>query len=623
MGPDGKKHRIRGAKRGRAIYLAFMKLSRAFRIILVGVLGAGILITPFLVVELHFPNNVVRSQVHFWSLWLSIAWVAGCVSPLWSWMLLLCFLVFTSSLMSAVSGWLKLALDVAWTWIALSVVRGIEKPVGDYQYIFNHVMQALFASSIIIFVEKLFLHYVASNFHERALADRLAENRLGLKALDRLSTATFIKRGVKGNDNRGHKVEEKKRRRGRNKNRAFASVIVDQLGTAVTQVALKDSKLHQGAKIGGQHSARKLARKLFQALAHDGYADADENATGAQDPNYAKAHVLTVEDFYPYFRTTTEAQAASDLFDKDGNGDLTKREVREGVQRIYKERKALADSLKDVGAAIAKLDGVLIGLALVMIVCIYLLLFNPTDTLSSLVPMASIVLGSSFAFGSSAATLFNSLIFIFSTHVFDVGDVVYIDDQICSIALTVREFGLFSTTFRRVGGQEIIAPNSMLSGSKLIHNFRRSGSMWETTNLQIAYSIPISTIEKIKSEIKAWVNENSRDFSSCDLNIDKMEYQNAMTLIVSMEHRANWQDSGARWTRRTKFMRNLKLILEKLDVKYTLSIQPVLMPRGTQTHMPRFPPPWHSGPNPYVQGPEQLGNAGIFRDDNLRVSTFP
>jgi small-conductance mechanosensitive channel len=43
--------------------------------------------------------------------------------------------------------------------------------------------------------------------------------------------------------------------------------------------------------------------------------------------------------------------------------------------------------------------------------------------------------------------------------------------------LFVREFGLFSTTFRRVDGQEIIAPNALLASTKLVHNLRRSKSM--------------------------------------------------------------------------------------------------------------------------------------------------
>jgi small-conductance mechanosensitive channel len=47
-----------------------------------------------------------------------------------------------------------------------------------------------------------------------------------------------------------------------------------------------------------------------------------------------------------------------------------------------------------------------------------------------------------------------------------------IDDNV----MFVKEFGLFSTTFRRVDGQEIVAPNSILASSKLVHNVRRSGS---------------------------------------------------------------------------------------------------------------------------------------------------
>ena len=167
--------------------------------------------------------------------------------------------------------------------------------------------------------------------------------------------------------------------------------------------------------------------------------------------------------------------------------------MREAVQRIYKERKALVASVKDTSSALAKLDAVLLGVAFVIIVFICLLIFNRANTLSSLVPLATIILGFSFVFGHSAQVLFESvcptrfmshihlhcltttttqLIFIFSTHVFDVGDLVMIDDNV----MFVKEFGLFSTTFRRVDGQEIVAPNSILASTKLVHNVRRSGS---------------------------------------------------------------------------------------------------------------------------------------------------
>lgn len=57
---------------------------------------------------------------------------------------------------------------------------------------------------------------------------------------------------------------EKSRKEKRHK--VLASVIIDQLGDAIEQVAMKDSKLNKGGEIGGLYSARKLAKQLFNNL---------------------------------------------------------------------------------------------------------------------------------------------------------------------------------------------------------------------------------------------------------------------------------------------------------------------------------------------------------------------
>jgi hypothetical protein len=83
--------------------------------------------------------------------------------------------------------------------------------------------------------------------------------------------------------------------------------------------------------------------------------------------------------------------------------------MREAVQRIYKERKALVNSVKDTSSALAKLDAVLLSIAFIIIIFLCLLIFNRANTLSSLVPLATIILGFSFIFGHSAQVLFESV----------------------------------------------------------------------------------------------------------------------------------------------------------------------------------------------------------------------
>jgi len=68
------------AKRGRAAYLAFMKLARPLRVTLLCILGGGILITPLIIVHFLFRSNPVKKHVFAWSIWLTVVWVAACLT---------------------------------------------------------------------------------------------------------------------------------------------------------------------------------------------------------------------------------------------------------------------------------------------------------------------------------------------------------------------------------------------------------------------------------------------------------------------------------------------------------------------------------------------------------------
>lgn len=51
----------------------------------------------------------------------------------------------------------------------------------------------------------------------------------------------------------------------------------------------------------------------------------------------------------------------------------------------------------------------------------------------------------------------------------------------------------------------------------------------------MSYDTPMSVIEAIKARVNSYITANSREWSGCSVNIDKMEYQNAIHLIVAVE----------------------------------------------------------------------------------------
>ncbi|KAA1108891.1 hypothetical protein PGT21_028411 [Puccinia graminis f. sp. tritici] len=577
----------------------------------------------------------------------------------------------------------KIALSLTGYWVCLLVMFSPTFPfMADpqlwYFYWFERITAASFGTGLVLLAEKVLLQIVKINFHRTSLQDRLEENDKALRALDKLAAAKDAAKmqkksshfmfgnftpGTRSGAATGRNTPAKMPgtqtpRHEKKPSRTLGSTIVDvpmasmvphtnssglaipegvsaaqlsnelqaevqkkkkrpphlsrmtdQLTQVIAQATLKDGMRNSTDSLdAATHSAKKLARKLFEGLDED------------------KGGVLTRDEFEPYFKNPADAAEAFKVFDKDGNGDIDRKEMRNAVSRIYRERRALATSLKDMSSAVSKLDGVLLGLALLITIFIWLFIFNPKGTTAQLVPMATIILGFSFVFGNAAKNLFESMLFIFSIHPYDVGDLIFIDDS----PMFVLEFGLFSTTFQRCDGQVIVAPNSVLFGKKYILNVRRSGPMWEATKVMVSFDTPLDVLHEFRTRLRQFVTDHPREWKGgLDVNIDFMQNQNLIQLVVAMEHKSNWQDWGARWDRRTLLMKEMKRIMDQLNMTYKLPTQPVSFmsgqnksPKvGSRSHEPFLGKSQHSQHSPRTASSAPANQNATFLGNAARLGS--
>lgn len=76
---------------------------------------------------------------------------------------------------------------------------------------------------------------------------------------------------------------------------------------------------------------------------------------------------LIPSDLYPAYVKREDADDAFRVFDKDNNGDISRAEIKTKILKVYKERRALNRSLRDVGNALNTLDRIMILFAMVVL----------------------------------------------------------------------------------------------------------------------------------------------------------------------------------------------------------------------------------------------------------------
>lgn len=316
--------------------------------------------------------------------------------------------------------------------------------------------------------------------------------------------------------------------------------------------------------INSDDFAKKVAKKLFYSLAHPFGLPPPPSMAG---DNGVKA--LEKHHFRPYFKTEEQCIAAFEVFDRDGNGDVTRREFRDTVVQIYRERKLLAQCIRDTSQALGKIDIILFILVMVINVFLCITAIFNVNLYQALVPMGTFIMGLSFMFSNTVKVAFESIMFLFVTHPYDAGDNVLIDDT----TLTVHNMGITGTVFIRGDGQKVYAPTTVLM-TKLITNVRRSGDMGESIMVNVDFRTSTDLVFTLRERLAAWVNDQPREFSTgFDVRLQDILDVNKLVLTVWLPHKGNWQNVGKRLQRRNRFMFMLKDTLDNLNIHYELPAQ--------------------------------------------------
>lgn len=123
---------------------------------------------------------------------------------------------------------------------------------------------------------------------------------------------------------------------------------------------------------------------------------------------------LVPSDFYPAYPTHAAAESAFRVFDKDGNDDISRTEIKFTLLKVYKERHFLARSMRDVGVALKTLDRILLFFAFAILFFISLSVFG-VQVDQSLTSVYTIGIGASFIFKNAASNAFDAVMFLFVT----------------------------------------------------------------------------------------------------------------------------------------------------------------------------------------------------------------
>lgn len=197
-----------------------------------------------------------------------------------------------------------------------------------------------------------------------------------------------------------------------------------------------------------------------------------------------------------------------EVLDTENNGVLKREQIVKRFVEIYERRRDLTRSLASTNSVLATLESITLSALYVVLVFVVLGIFDQ-NILEMWFTVSSMFLAFVFMFGNSIRQLFESVIFIFIIHPFDVGDAVLIKGE----RHKIQNISILTTETTKWNGQVIYYPNSVLNANPMI-NLSRSKSFTDDQTWVVDLHTPQRVFEALPMYLEAYANDHADDFSS-------------------------------------------------------------------------------------------------------------
>lgn len=438
--------------------------------------------------------------------------------------------------------------------------------------VMKKILGAGFASSGVFLAEKAVVQLISITYHQRSFALRIKESKREIYLLGLMYDASrtlfpmycdeFAEEDYIINDSI-EMMLGKKGRSGANPMRLIGNV--GRIGDKVTSVFGNLASEVSGKQVFNPNSAHSI---VVEALEKVRTSEALAKRIWMSFVVEGKDS-LSVEDIAEVLGDNhrVEAEECFIAIDADGNGDISLDEMIRKVVEISKERKAIANSMKDISQALAVFDKVLLFIVFLIVIFIFLTFFQ-SSFVTTLATAGTALLSLSFVFAVTTQEFLGSCIFLFVKHPYDVGDRVDITGPEKE-QLVVEKISLLYTVFNRIDKMQVVQVPNIVLNNLWIENVTRSKAMKEVIDVNVSYDTSFEDIELLRIEMEKFLRhaDNARDFmSDLAIGVAGVGELDKLQLKIAIKHKSNWHNDAVRATRRSKFMCALALALKRVPI---------------------------------------------------------